>query len=77
MKIGISWAPVRAKNKTFFQLLIVTGGIDRNKFGFLDSTEIFRDNVWRTIAGKLPVKLARMSAVTFNKRVLLFGKYIN
>ena len=39
----------------------------------LDSTEIFSDSVWRTVAGKLPYPMNYMSVTTINNRVLLFG----
>ena len=40
----------------------------------LDSTEIYSDNVWRTVAGKLPVALYYSRALDISNRVLLFGK---
>ena len=49
---------------------MVTGGKDREE---LDSTEIFSDGVWKTVAGKLPVTLQDMRVTTINNRVLLFG----
>ena len=53
------------------QILLVTGG----KIGssLLDSTEIFSDNVWRTLTAKLPVPMDNMEVATINNRVLLFG----
>ena len=53
------------------QILLVTGG----KIGssLLDSTEIFSDNVWRTLTAKLPVPMDRMKVAPINNRVLLFG----
>ena len=43
----------------------------RNK---LDSTEIFSDKAWRTVAGKLPLEgISHMKAATINNRVLIFG----
>ena len=43
--------------------------------GGLSSTEIFnyRDNVWRTIAGKMPFETTALRAVSYNNRVLSFG----
>ena len=40
----------------------------------LDTTEIYSDNVWRTVAGKLPVALYYSRAIDISNRVLLFGK---
>ena len=49
---------------------MVTGG-----FGgaFFDSTEIFSDNVWRTVAAKLPTSMSTLGVATINNRVLAFG----
>ena len=44
---------------------MVTGGSD--------STEIFSDNTWKTVAGTLPGPMYGLMAVTINNRVLLFG----
>ena len=43
--------------------------------GGLSSTEIFnyRNNVWRTIAGKMPFEITALRAVSYNNRVLSFG----
>ena len=49
---------------------MVTGGFHGDP---LDSTEIFSDNTWRTVAGKLPEPLIDPRAVTINNRVLSFG----
>ena len=50
---------------------MVTGGYD----GFrLDTTEVYKDSVWRIVAGKLPVAIWNLSATTISNRVLLFGK---
>ena len=46
---------------------MVTGG-----YGDLDTTEIFSDNVWRTVAAKL--QWYGQSIATINNRVLSFGK---
>ena len=51
---------------------MVTGGLDGSS-PYLDSTELYQDNVWRTVAGKLPVPLASLRATTINNRVLVFG----
>ena len=47
---------------------MVTGGHRE-----IDSTEIFSDNIWRTVAAKLPVLMYGLSAATINNRVLAFG----
>ena len=44
---------------------MVTGGSD--------STEIFSDNTWKTVVGKLPEPMNGLRTVTINNRVLLFG----
>ena len=49
---------------------MVTGGWNERTF---DSTEIFSDSVWKTVAGKLPDPMSDMSVATINNRVLLFG----
>ena len=58
-----------------FKVLMVTGGY--NQFTdphYLDTTEIYSDDVWRIVAGKLPVGISSLRAVTIDQRVLLFGK---
>ena len=52
---------------------MVTGGYDGSSH--FDSTEIFSDNVWRTVAAKLPHPMY-MTVATINNRVLAFGKYL-
>ncbi len=49
---------------------MVTGGFSGS---YLDSTEIFSDSVWRTVAGKLPEPIYGLRAATINTRVLSFG----
>ena len=39
----------------------------------LDSTEIYADNVWKTVAGKLPDAMCCMAATNFENKVLSFG----
>ena len=56
-----------------YQIILVTGGYDDDGSSFLDSTEIFSDNVWRTLTAKLPVPMDNMEVATINNRVLLFG----
>ena len=53
------------------QIILVTGGYDGSSF--LDSTEIFSDNVWRTLTAKLPTPMDKMAVATINNRVVLFG----
>ena len=55
------------------QIILVTGGYDDDGSSFLDSTEIFSDNVWRTLTAKLPTPTNNMAVATINNRVLLFG----
>merc|ERR1712110_1111254 len=55
------------------KFLMVTGGWTGSTR--LDSTEIFSDSVWRTVAGKLPDPMSHMSVATINTRVLSFGGY--
>ena len=50
---------------------MVTGGYDGSSR--LDSTEIFSDNVWRTIPAKLSAPMFGLGVVTINNRVLAFG----
>ena len=52
------------------QFLMVTGGWNERTF---DSTEIFSDSVWKTVAGKLPGQNRGLKVATINNRVLLFG----
>ena len=53
------------------QILLVTGGNIGSSY--LDSTEIFSNNVWRTLTAKLPTPMDKMAVATINNRVLLFG----
>ena len=57
-----------------YQIIMVTGGIaDTGPHRHLDDTEIFTDNIWRTVAAKLPVLMYGLSVATINNRVLAFG----
>ena len=49
---------------------MVTGGYGG---GYLDSTEIFSDNVWRMVTAKLPSPMQGLRVATINNRVLAFG----
>ena len=54
------------------QLFMVTGGYTGSSS--LDGTEIFNDNVWRTVeAAKLPAPIYGLRVATLNNRVLSFG----
>ena len=55
------------------QFLMVTGGLVWGTKS-LDSTEIFSDNVWKTVIAKLPISIHNLSVATVNNRVLAFGK---
>ena len=60
------------------QFLLVTGGYSESSANFsaskiLDSTEIFSDNIWRTVTSKLPAPMYGLTIVTINNRVLSFG----
>ena len=56
---------------------MVTGGRYPPIYGsLLDSTEIYNDRVWRTVAGKLPVYMKSLRASALNDRVLFFGKKV-
>ena len=53
----------------------MTGGDDgSNK---LDTTEIYQDNVWRTVSGKLPVPMWGMNVRTISNRLILTGKLLH
>ena len=53
---------------------MVAGG--SSKFTPLDTTEVYQDNEWRTVTGKLPRGMVNMAVTTFNDKILLFGKII-
>ena len=42
----------------------------------LDTTEVYQENEWRTVTGKLPRGMVNMAVTTFNDKILLFGKII-
>ena len=50
--------------------MVAGGGAGHTIF---DSTEIFSDSVWRSVAGKLPTPMGNNRVVTINNRVLSFG----
>ena len=55
-----------------FQLLLVTGGWDID-LTVLDSTEVYQDNEWKIVSGKLPLALVGTKVATIDDRVLSFG----
>jgi len=55
------------------KFIMVIGGYAESWKNPLDSTEIFTDNVWRTVAAKLPAPMWRLRVATINNRVLSFG----
>ena len=50
---------------------MVTGGFGTE---YLDTSEVYADNVWRTVAGKLPAGMLTMRSTSVNNRVLLLGR---
>ena len=56
---------------------MVTGGYSESSRSYLDSTEIFSDNVWRTVDAKLSAPKTGLRIATINKRVLAFGTEIH
>ena len=52
---------------------MVSGGLAGYGFTVLDTTEVFQDNEWRTVRGKLPQTMHAMKATTINGKILLFG----
>ena len=52
--------------------MIVIGGADTD-LNYLDTTEVYKDNLWRTVYGKLPA-IAGLKATTVNNRPLAFGE---
>ena len=51
---------------------MVAGGYSGSWPG-LDTTEVYKDNEWRTVSGKLPRALIGMVATTINDKIILFG----
>ena len=50
---------------------MVVGGTEG--FTRLDTTEVYQDNEWRTVSGKLPRTLFGMAVATINDQIILFG----
>ena len=55
-----------------FQYFMVTGG--QAGPSYTDITEVYIENVWVTVAAKLPYLVEGLSVATINNRVLSFGK---
>ena len=51
---------------------MVVGGL--TGFTWLDTTEVYQDNEWRTVSGILPRAISNMAAASINDKILLFGK---
>ena len=47
---------------------MVAGG-----FGSILLTEVYQDNDWRTVSGKLPRSIYAMEAAVINDKIILFG----
>ena len=56
-----------------FQYFMVTGGQDPGPGTYIDFTEVYIENVWVTVAAKLPYLIEGLSVATINNRVLSFG----
>ena len=55
-----------------FQLMIVTGG----NIGKEVTTEIYSNNVWKTVAAKLPYEwIHSLEVISIANRVILFGNW--
>ena len=52
--------------------MLVTGGWDID-LTVLDSTEVYQDNEWKIVSGKLPLALVGTKVATIDDRVLSFG----
>ena len=52
---------------------MVSGGWILSQAGPLDSTEVFNNGVWRTVAGKLRRRTESPRGAIINNRVLIFG----
>ena len=54
---------------------MVTGGYDGSNR--IDTTEVFQDNVWRTVSGKRTVPTSGLRTATVDNRVFSFGISFN
>ena len=54
---------------------MVAGGYSGSWPG-LDTTEVYKDNEWRTVSGKLPRAMQGMEAAAIYHKILLFGIYL-
>ena len=52
---------------------MVAGGFTAIYSSRVDSTEILSDNVWRTVAAKLPFLMDSLRVAKVNNRILSFG----
>ena len=52
---------------------MVVGGDGGEGSTRLDTTEVYEDNEWKTVSGKLPRAMADMAVTTINNKILLFG----
>ena len=53
---------------------MVAGGIG-STYTRLDSTEVYQDNEWRTVSGKLSRARSGMAITTIYDKIMLFGIY--
>ena len=53
---------------------MVVGGYHSGS-AYLDSTEVYRDNEWKTVSGKLPRAISSMASASINEKIILFGIY--
>ena len=51
---------------------MVAGGIGST---WLDTTELYQDNEWKIVSGKLPRAMYYMDVTMINDKILLFGMY--
>ena len=50
---------------------MVTGGHAGSSY--LDTSDVYQDNEWRTVSGKLPRAIYDMEAAVINDKIILFG----
>ena len=53
---------------------MVAGG-GESESDLLDTTEVYQDNEWRIVSGKLPRAMHYMAVTTINDKIILFGIY--
>ena len=54
---------------------MVVGGDGDEGFTRLDTTEVYQDNEWKTVSGKLPRAMTSMAVTTINYKIILLGIY--